>query len=57
VAEPCGLKPSQQQQQQQEGVTQRLKQLLVKLLARRAAAHVELQQLQEAADDLQRALR
>lgn len=35
----------------------KLQQLLVKLLARRAAAHVELQQLQEAADDLQHALR
>jgi hypothetical protein len=35
----------------------RLKQLLVKLLSRRAAARVELQQLQEAFEDLQHALR
>lgn len=35
----------------------KLQQLLVKLFARKAAAHVELQQLQEAADGLQHALR
>lgn len=47
----------QQQPQQTDSVAQQLKQLLVKLFARRAAANVELQQLPEAAEDLQHALR
>lgn len=38
-------------------VLEKLQQQLVKVLARRAAARVELQLLQEAADDLQQALR
>jgi hypothetical protein len=46
-----------QQQQAHTGMDAKLKQLLVKLLARRATAYVELEQLQEAADDLQQALR
>ena len=54
----------QEQRQQRQGPVQdpsnlagRLQQLLVKLLARRAAARVELQQLQQAQEDLQQALR
>jgi hypothetical protein len=57
---PVQTQTQQQQQQQhqaQTGMAAKLKQLLVKLLARRAAAYVELEQLQEAADDLQQALR
>jgi hypothetical protein len=51
--------PVQEQNQQQAhmGMAAKLKQLLVKLLARRAAAYVELEQLQEAVDDLHQALR
>lgn len=56
-----GSSPSSSQEagllQQDSSMVANLKQLLVKLFARRAAAHVELQQLQEAADDLQAALR
>lgn len=48
---------SQAEQLPDASMAAKLQQLLVKLLARRAAAHVELQQLQEAADDLQHALR
>jgi hypothetical protein len=56
-----GSSPSSSQEagllQQDSSMAAKLKQLLVKLFARRAAAHVELQQLQEAAGDLQAALR
>jgi len=55
--EPEQHQQQQQQQQQGDSVASKLQQLLVKLLARRAAAHVGLQQLQDAQEDLQHALR